>query len=779
MTRRSAIALACAILAACSSPNPNPAAWDGGGAGNAGDIGNEAGASDADGAGADTGDTNVPDAADSKDAAADSGDVASADADSADSAVADVYSGPACTTNTACKELPATPWCAKLEQKCVQCLLTVHCKAGLDCVDNQCKQVQCKPGEKSCQGAFLAVCKPDGKGYDLSACPDGKPVCLDGACVVCEPDATYCAPAGATQGVAVLQCNATGSEAKVVQACAPGEQCVQNKCLVCVPGTKECLGDTARACNDDGSAWITGQDCAAKGLSCIGGLCFDPCSADVKANSNVGCDYWAVDLDNAFEAGGGKVYDAQNAQFAVVVSNTASKPATVTVTLGADASAPGAKTSSFLVPAKGLQVIDLPVPAWGVQNQSQDGSDINERVFRIKSSQPIVAYQFNPLQNVGVFSNEASLLLPTSALGEEYWVVSHQQLSLHRGYATVVAVLPGPTKVAIVPSAPTLAGIGVPQMSVGGKQNFTLQQGQVLTIESNGDKADLTGTWIKADRPIAVFGGSEASISPQTGNCINNPLGTPPKVCAVTNGLIPCAKDSDCPVACCADHLEEQLFPTKSWGQTYVGAKLFARGKEKDAWRVLAAANGTKVTVTPDIGIVVPTLNQGQFFEFHTDADFVLEADKPVMLVQYMASSFSTMTSANATCTSDATCKSQYGFIGLCEGAASKTCGPIGDPSMLLDIATSQYLDQYVFLVPDKYALNYITVIAPQGANVKLDGSAIGAVAFTQVPQSTWQVARLAIGAGTHALVSDKKVALFVYGYDDDVSYGYPGGAGL
>ena len=766
------LGFALALNLSCSSPTAAPGAAVDPDTASAAEV-----TAQADGATVDGGATNPSDVAAAIDSAA-SGDVSATDVATPDAG--DGYTGPACSTNTACNGLPKTPWCAKPLQKCVECLLPLHCADQLDCVNNGCKPVQCQPGKNTCKNEFLSVCNADGKGYTVQVCPDEKPACKDGACHVCLPSATFCADVtGSKQGPAVLKCNADGSAATVVDACEPPEKCVVDKCVVCVPGTLECEGDATRACKEDGSGWKAGEDCAAKGLSCLGGLCFDPCSADLKTNSNVGCDYWAVDLDNAIDAGGGKVYDAQNAQFAVVVSNTADKAATVTVTLGVDKNAPGAKTTSWSVPAKGLQVINLPVPAWGVPNQSQDGSDINGRVFRIESTQPIVAYQFNPLQNVGVFSNEASLLLPTNSLGEEYWIVSHQQLNKFRGYATVVAVLPGATKVSIVPSAPTLAGINVPQMSVGNKETFTLQQGQVLTIQSNGDKADLTGTWVKADRPVAVFGGSEAAISPQIGNCINNPLGTPPKVCAVTGGTIPCTKDSDCPVSCCGDHLEEQLFPTKSWGTTYVGAKLFARGKEKDSWRVVAASNGTKTTLTPDIGIVVPTLNQGQFFEFHTDKDFVLNADKPVMLAQYMASSFSTITSANATCTSDAFCKSQYGFLALCEGGAAKTCSPIGDPSMLLDVATSQYLDEYIFLVPDKYALNYVTIIAPAGADVKLDGSSLGAAAFAAVPQSSWQVARLAIGAGTHSLTADKKVGLFVYGYDDDVSYGYPGGAGL
>src|SRR5207244_10445478 len=36
--------------------------------------------------------------------------------------------------------------------------------------------------------------------------------------------------------------------------------------------------------------------------------------------------------------------------------------------------------------------------------------------YRVKSSFPVVAYQFNPLENVNVFSNDASLLKPVEAL---------------------------------------------------------------------------------------------------------------------------------------------------------------------------------------------------------------------------------------------------------------------------------------------------------------------------------------------------------------------------
>ena len=108
-----------------------------------------------------------------------------------------------------------------------------------------------------------------------------------------------------------------------------------------------------------------------------------------------------------------------------------------------------------------------------------------------------------------------------------------------------------------------------------------------------------------------------------------------------------------------------------------------------------------------------------------------------------------------------------------------KYCAPIGDPSLILGVATDQYLDKYLFLVPDKYKFNYINILAPQGAVSTIDGIGIAPQAFVSVPGTGWMVARMLIAAGTHRLETSQKAGLLVYGYDDDVSYGYPGGAGM
>ncbi|MSQ81923.1 MAG: hypothetical protein EXR77_03280 [Myxococcales bacterium] len=700
------------------------------------------------------------------------------DADSA-TEQPDTYEGPACTTTAACKNEANAPFCAISLKQCVQCLFDSHCVDTGHCEKNKCIVFACKPTETSCDGLFLVTCNADGKSTTTEKCPDEKPTCVGGSCKSCEPGSTFCEP-GQTglPSKNLRKCDATGDSSTIIEACAGEAVCQNKKCLVCVPGTKQCNGDVAMACSNDGNAMDVEEDCSKKGLTCLGGLCVNACAGDVKSNTYVGCDFWAVDLDNAIEGS----YDAQNKQFAVVVSNTSDNPATVSVSLGKEAT-PKFKKKDFTVPGKGLQVINLPDKSWGVANQNQDGSTINEMVYRIKATQPIVAYQFNPLDNAGVFSNDASLLLPTTALGENYYILTRKQLAnKYRSYLNVIATQPGDTKVKVTATCKTLGSPSVPVMQPKVPANFVLQQGQALNIESDDPlNGDLSGTLVEADRPVAVFGGSEASNSPDTGSCVQYSKGG--KICASSsNGLVPqtCAADTGCTSACCADHLEEQMFPINTLGTSYVGTRLSPRGKELDAWRILAVQDGTTINVKPYIGSAIPVLNKGQWHEFQTDKDFILTATKPVLVAQYMASSYATVVTEGGTCTTGDQCKSKYGFVGNCVPAGiSSLCAPIGDPSLILGVATSQFLDDYIFLVPDKYKLNFVNVVMPTDALALLDGKAVTAASFTPIMNSGWQVARLAMPAGAHRLQLTKKGGLVVYGYDKDVSYGYAGGAGL
>src|SRR5690606_14242186 len=53
-------------------------------------------------------------------------------------------------------------------------------------------------------------------------------------------------------------------------------------------------------------------------------------------------------------------------------------------------------------------------------------STLTQNGYRVVSTQPVVAYQFNPLCCNYNFTNDASLLLPTSALTENYTFLSYE-----------------------------------------------------------------------------------------------------------------------------------------------------------------------------------------------------------------------------------------------------------------------------------------------------------------------------------------------------------------
>jgi hypothetical protein len=103
----------------------------------------------------------------------------------------------------------------------------------------------------------------------------------------------------------------------------------------------------------------------------------------------------------------------------------------------------------------------------------------------------------------------------------------------------------------------------------------------------------------------------------------------------------------------------------------------------------------------------------------------------------------------------------------------------MGDPALILAVPVEQYRSSYVFLTPTNYVEDYINVIAPAGASVTLDGQELSSSAFQSVGEGTYKVARLPVTDGVHTLESTEPVGVVAYGYDEDVSYGYPAGLSL
>jgi hypothetical protein len=405
----------------------------------------------------------------------------------------------------------------------------------------------------------------------------------------------------------------------------------------------------------------------------------------------------------------------------------------------------GALLDASPIPPGQLRVYNLP-------RRDVMGTVLAPLAYRMESSIPVTAHQFNPLDNsVEVFSNDASLLLPSDGLGKVYVVMSREQTFPGlRGFLTVVAIADD-TTVSVTVTAPTLAVEPFQPLVPGEAITVQMNRYDVLNIETDEPGADLTGSIVLASKDVAVFGGSQAANAPNTATCL------PEGVCE-WDGETPCETLLDCIEfnTCCADHLEQQMFPVKTWGTNFVATQTEERGAAKDIWRILAAEDGTQVKTVPSQGLI-PVLDRGEWHEFESNEHFMIEAKKPIMVGQFLAAE-------------DAP---DPNFDGVGPNDAD-----IGDPAFMLAVPMEQYREDYVILAPNAYEQDHINITAPHVSNVFLDGDPIPNAEWEPVSASH-RVARLSISDGEHVVESDQKIGVVVYGFDKYVSYAYPGGLDL
>jgi hypothetical protein len=581
---------------------------------------------------------------------------------------------------------------------------------------------------------------------------------------------TMCTSEGATQCAASTFQTCQGGEWVDSQSCTPPTVCDSTLgCVSCFPGTNYCVDNDVHACTDQGQQGGLVESCSG-GTQCVGGMCKDPC-AEAEANrSYLGCEYYAVDLDNAVEViapydaftctllYNGKQYtdipvcydgsatagqcdendtcpsgytcqltpicalDAQRSPFAVVVSNPQSYPVDVTITNQAG----HVQTVSV---AAG-QVHKLYPQMMGFADQSLNRSGIQPKAYRVTSTAPIVAYQFNPLDNVDVFSNDGSLLIPRATYDTKYYAMTWAGLvrrpttNDYNGSVAVVAWEDG-TEVRITPTADVRPEGSFTGITAGTATTFTLNAFDVLNLEGVSG-GDLSGTLIESVdgvKTVGVFGSHEAVV-------LANSAGD-----------------------CCADHIEEQMFPTSTWGTEFAIARSQSRGKgEPDQLRIMAQADGTQVSFTPaPASGSCGTLAAGQFCDVKISVDTVVSAnaDHPIMIGHYLLS------------------------------VIDQVGGGTGDPAMSIAVPIEQYRSTYTFLVPSEYAEQYVSVVAAAGTVVTLDGTDVTGQ-LQGFAGGTYLAGRLPVQAGQHKIdCPGNGCGIVVYGYDEAVSYMFAGGLDL
>ncbi len=515
------------------------------------------------------------------------------------------------------------------------------------------------------------------------------------------------------------------------QVCTNGNVCADGYgCVVCDPGSGSCNGNVATLCNSLGSGTTTTTCDGQLGLSCQAGVCVGDCSN--IGESYIGCEYYAVTMTNPALA-------QSTFPFAIAVSNTTNKNATVNIT--------GPNTvagNPFTVNANTIQSIVLP---WE-SSLSTTYSTVKQAggAYHVKSTEPVTVYQFNARDYYygGAYSytNDASILIPVNAMTGHYYVVTMPDWlfsgSTHYpGTITIVGTQTN-TSVQFTPNGSVLAGAGI---AATGTSTVTIGAGDVIEISAtqNGTTTsygtDPSGSYVSANAPVEVFGGSACAYVPYN------------------------------EAAC--DHLEEVMFPVETLQTTYLVTPPNVTGittnkSPSHFVRIVGTVNNTSLTYTPTVSGAPASVNAGQVQIFETSTPFQVTGTQPILIGQFMESS------------------QNYGGGTL-----------NGDPAMTVAVGTAQYRDNYAFTAPNNYYINWATVIAKANNTVTIDTTTIAANQFTAIGTSGYGYYHYKIcdssnnntlcsnTASNHTASGTAAFGIQVYGYGSYTSYWYPGGLNL
>lgn len=552
---------------------------------------------------------------------------------------------------------------------------------------------------------------------------------------------------GACAGRLYTPCNADGSPGATVTCegvCAPGIGCA-----ACLPGRAVCVGNEVRACGDVGAPGELRERCELdQGFVCREGACVSACRLAETQPSNVGCEFWAVDLDQQ-----DALNDPASGPWGVALSNVGESPARVTIEVNAAPVGQPTRAVTVIemtVDPGSLRPVALPTRELDCGARPNDyaspGTCLSSNAYRIRSTSPIIVYQYNLFSNA--FSNDASLLLPATSLGRVYraigWPAGHPvRLGslIDRAYVTVVGVRPN-TRVTVRPTWRIRGNPPIAATAAGGEIVVTLGPFDVLNIETDdgvfGDDlrtmSDLSGTSVVASEPVAVFTGVESAGAP--------------------GGVIDLPEPPGGASSCCLDHLEEQMFPVESIGTRYVVPRSPVRStggyREPDILRFVGAAEAATVTTSLPAPFDSFTLQPGEVRTTWTRDNAVVTSDRPVIVGQVLVSN------------------------GHVEGPS------IGDPSLTVFPPVDQFRADYIVLAPGSWDQTWAVVVAEPGAAVALDGIApSGCVVEPAGSLSgvSYETRRCPLGPGVHRFTGERPFGVVIYGYGAAGSYAFVGGA--
>lgn len=655
---------------------------------------------------------------------------------------------------------------------------------------------------------------------DLAPATDeGTPDPVDeGAPVICTPGEITACRQENTQGVDVCNAEGTATEAG---SCPPSQVCRQGACVqvACIPGARRCTNgaDSPPERCDEAGAGYEELDACTGGATCELGFCLDRCELARRNSSYIGCEYWAVELENHLLYDEGLPED-RLPPFGIVLTNTSETyDALITIyddgeviaeavgerIVGVDRSDPSLtleRVVSEVVDSTGRQLFTIEGPVENLvlprgslmtlimphKRIPFGESAVGKFGYKVVSSQPVVAYQFNPLCCNYNTTNDASLLIPESALTNDYMYLGYavfagsSQGRLEDPWSATLTVVATQDDTQVDVKLPFPKGQGRPYAGLiypeklgdkpeserriigpdtGGVLTVTLDAFEVLNLGGTGRSPveDLTGARITSTKPVAVFSGHSCAYVPYTlGFC---------------------------------DHIESQLFPLETWGRRFVLAPLKRRNetdevsstREATYWKFLARQDDTRILLGMDIShgpqgtlrpadegvpscvdfsddptLGVVRLEQGQTCEFGTRNMLLAQSNNPISVGAFLSGQDSVFQNA-------------------------EPGDRAGDPAFFLVPPEEQYRTSYTFLTPKTYFQNYVTITMQPGFGVELNGEMVRLEDhdFEALEDEGLVRAHIPLEEGPHRISALVPFGIVVYGYDDYVSYAYTGGLNL
>ncbi|SFE06455.1 gliding motility-associated C-terminal domain-containing protein [Chitinophaga sp. CF118] len=382
----------------------------------------------------------------------------------------------------------------------------------------------------------------------------------------------------------------------------------------------------------------------------------------------------------------------------------------------------------YTVAARSVLVSDL-IPRAGLSDARLLVEGLSDRGISIESDAPIVAYA----HIYGSTSSGATMLLPVGTYGYEYYALMSRQYYSTNTYAWFYVVADNDnTVVEITPSVPTLGGrpAGVPF-------TVTLNKGEIYQVlgalKTGSEGYDLSGSKIR-------------SISNSAGKCY--PVG-------VFSGSSRTGIGCDGSAGGNGDNSIQQNFPSQAWGQHYLTAPTSTDDDPTVAmtniFRVMVKDTSTAVFLN---GVRLRGLINGRYYQYQSDIADYIEADKPITVAQFMASSLGT-------------CPNTNGY---------------GDPEMFYLSPIEQGVNTVGLYRNNVEVIvtNYLTLITPTAAlsSILIDGVNTYDYSYDHPnkPGYTVVVKRWPAAKAQCIVTSDSAFTAITYGLGSAESYGYNAG---